>query len=95
MSTCGLDHLHNMAGTDFDSTYTSIGYSKFFDNEFRRAVQDDIQRLVPSMVDGLKVCQRKALHYMLSMRDDAVSISSLSGSIADKTFYPHRLSCME
>ncbi|GJS29791.1 DNA topoisomerase 2 [Tanacetum coccineum] len=50
-------------GTDFDPTKKSIRYLDFINQEFKQYAIADIQRSIPSMVDGLKPHQRKILFY--------------------------------
>ncbi|GJT10233.1 DNA topoisomerase 2 [Tanacetum coccineum] len=50
-------------GTDFDRTKKSIRYLDFINQEFKQYAIADIQRSIPSMVDGLKPHQRKILFY--------------------------------
>ncbi|GKD34819.1 DNA topoisomerase 2, partial [Tanacetum coccineum] len=48
-------------GTDFDPTKKSIRYLDFINQEFKQYAIAYIQRSIPSMVDGLKLHQRKIL----------------------------------
>ncbi|GJX04542.1 DNA topoisomerase 2 [Tanacetum coccineum] len=54
-------------GTDFDPTKKSIRYLDFIYQEFKQYAIADIQRSIPSMVDGLKPHQRKILFYAFKM----------------------------
>ncbi|GJY31925.1 DNA topoisomerase 2 [Tanacetum coccineum] len=51
--------------TLFDPTQKCIRYLDFINQEFKQYAMADIQRSIPSMVDGLKPHQRKILFYAL------------------------------
>nr|GEY53668.1 DNA topoisomerase 2 [Tanacetum cinerariifolium] len=51
-------------GCDFNPTKKSIRYLDFINQEFKQYAIADIQRSIPSMVDGLKPHQRKILFYV-------------------------------
>ncbi|PWA59840.1 DNA topoisomerase 2 [Artemisia annua] len=59
--------LENQMETDtyLDSNNKEIRYLDFINVDFKRYVEADLQRSIPSMIDGLKPCQRKILFYAL------------------------------
>ncbi|GKC49910.1 DNA topoisomerase 2 [Tanacetum coccineum] len=61
-------HLMIMAdkdGTDLDLKEKGIRYRDFMNKEFKQYAMADLQRSIPSMVDGLKPRERKILFYAL------------------------------
>ncbi|GKA62528.1 DNA topoisomerase 2, partial [Tanacetum coccineum] len=52
-------------GTDLDLKEKGIRYRDFMNKEFKQYAMADLQRSIPSMVDGLKPRERKILFYAL------------------------------
>jgi len=78
------------------SPYSSrvVTYGEFIKKELMLYAFEDIRRKLPSVVDGLKVSQRKVVHYMLDMPKDGLKsarhkISQLVGAISQHSNYRH------
>ena len=78
------------------SPYSSrvVTYGEFIKKEIMLYAFEDIRRKLPSVVDGLKVSQRKVVHYMLDMPKDGLKsarhkISQLVGAISQHSNYRH------
>lgn len=68
----------------------------FFDEQFVRYCVDDCQRSIPSIVDGLKVSQRKILYSMrLKKTSEPIKVAQWAGYVAEKTHYKHGEQCLQ
>jgi DNA topoisomerase-2 len=68
----------------------------FFDEQFVRYCVDDCQRSIPSIMDGLKVSQRKIIYSMRLKRSaEPVKVAQWAGYIAEKTHYKHGEQCLQ
>jgi len=78
------------------SPYSSrvVTYGEFIKKEIMLYAFEDFRRKLSSVVDGLKVSQRKVVHYMLDMSKDGLTsarhkISQLAGAISQHSNYRH------
>lgn len=76
-------------GTFLDLKSESITYSDFFNKEYILYSIGDIKRSIPSMVDGLKPSQRKALFSALNDELHVQKIDSFAGGVMKQTEYHH------
>lgn len=69
----------------------SVDISTFVNSELIHFSQGDLLRSMPSVVDGLKVSQRKALcgAFMKGIENVEAKVAQLTGYISDKTQYHH------
>ena len=76
-----------------DDSKSSITVSSFINKEFIRFSIDDCYRSIPSIMDGLKVSQRKVLYGAFKKRlkyeGNAIKVAQLGGYIAEITNYHH------
>lgn len=67
-----------------------IYYSEFVNKELKHFSNDDNNRSIPSIYDGLKPSQRKILYTMLNNKsNDLKKVSELTGIIMSSTNYLH------
>ena len=73
------------------STARSVDISAFVNSELIHFSQGDLLRSMPSVVDGLKVSQRKALcgAFMKGIENVEAKVAQLTGFVSDKTQYHH------
>lgn len=77
-------------GTYLDMTQKSITYSDFFNKEFILFSVEDNRRSIPSMVDGFKPSQRKALFTALKKNDmEPKMVDTFAGEVCKETEYHH------
>jgi DNA topoisomerase II len=79
-----------------DYTNTKVTYSEFIYKDLIHFSNSDIQRSIPSLVDGLKPSQRKILYVCL--RDNiktAIKVNQLASRVSEKTAYKHGESSLE
>ena len=69
----------------------SVDISAFVNSELIHFSQGDLLRSMPSVVDGLKVSQRKALcgAFMKGIEHVEAKVAQLTGFVSDKTQYHH------
>ena len=68
----------------------------FFDEQFVRYCVEDCQRSIPSILDGLKVSQRKILYSMRMRRSsEPIKVAQWAGYVAEKTHYKHGEQCLQ
>jgi DNA topoisomerase-2 len=71
----------------------SVSISEFINKELIHFSNDDINRSIPSLVDGLKPSTRKILYGCILRKlftaKDEIKVSQLSGFVSDKTCYHH------
>ena len=78
------------------STQRSVEISAFVNSELSHFSQGDLKRSMPSVVDGLKESQRKALcgAFMKGIESSESKVAQLTGYVSDKTQYHHGESSM-
>lgn len=69
----------------------TIPYYEFIHSELIHFSNDDLQRSIPSVIDGLKPSQRKILYgaFLRGLDKDQVKVSQLAGFVSDKAAYHH------
>ncbi|MBE35254.1 MAG: hypothetical protein CMI16_06830 [Opitutaceae bacterium] len=77
-------------GTYLDTTGGVVRYDDFVNKELVLFSRADLQRSIPSVVDGLKTSQRKVLFACLKrkLRQD-VKVAQLSGYVSEHAAYHH------
>lgn len=68
--------------------------SEFFDNDFKDFSNLDNVRSIPSLIDGLKDSQRKAVYGMLNNGNGEIKVAQASGKFSLLTHYSHGESSM-
>jgi len=77
-------------GTFVDHSSPTLSYTDFIKKELVLFAKYDVQRAVPSLVDGLKPGQRKVLFGILKKRlGTDMKVAQLSGYIAEHSAYHH------
>lgn len=73
------------------SSARSVDISVFVNSELIHFSQGDLLRSMPSVVDGLKVSQRKALcgAFLKGIENNEAKVAQLTGFVSDKTQYHH------
>jgi len=78
------------AGTYLDMTGDTIRYDDFVNKELVLFSRADLQRSIPSMVDGLKTSQRKVLFACFKRKlVQDVKVAQLSGYVSEHAAYHH------
>ncbi|MQM00366.1 hypothetical protein Taro_033099 [Colocasia esculenta] len=81
---------HFEPGTCLDQRLTHIKYSEFVNKELILFSVADLQRSIPSMVDGLKPGQRKILYCSLKKKIvEDIKVSQFSGYVSEHSAYHH------
>lgn len=81
---------YNGPKLEYTKTAPSMNISTFLQSEMHEYSLYNIKRSIPSAVDGLKVSQRKLLHYALSKKSKTpVKVAQLAGMAASETNYAH------
>eukprot|EP00803_Ostreobium_quekettii_P008948 evm.model.scf_153.13 EVM.evm.TU.scf_153.13 scf_153:119338-130787(-) len=77
-------------GTYLDHSQPEIGYSDFIHKELILFSRADLERSIPSMVDGLKPGQRKILYccFKRNLQND-IKVAQLSGYVSEHSAYHH------
>ena len=77
-------------GTFLDHTADTISYHEFVHKELILFSRADLERSIPSMVDGLKPGQRKIMYacFKRNLRSD-IKVAQLAGYIAEHSAYHH------
>ncbi|CAE8627897.1 unnamed protein product [Polarella glacialis] len=77
-------------GTYVDHTRGSVGYTDFVHKELVQFAKYDVQRSVPSLVDGFKPSQRKVLFcaFKKKLRND-IKVAQFVGYISEQSAYHH------
>lgn len=72
-----------------DSSARDVNISSFIHKELIHFSRSDLLRSIPSVVDGLKVSQRKALcgSFMRDLLSSEAKVAQLTGYVADKMCY--------
>jgi len=77
-------------GTFVDHQQSELSYTDFINKELVLYAQYDVQRMIPTMVDGLKVGQRKVLFGAFKKKISSdIKVAQLSGYIAEHSAYHH------
>ena len=77
-------------GTFVDHSQSSLSYSDFVEKELVLFAKYDVERAVPSMVDGLKPGQRKVLFGCFKKKlNGEIKVAQLSGYVAEQSAYHH------
>ncbi|XP_057978601.1 DNA topoisomerase 2 isoform X2 [Malania oleifera] len=78
-------------GTCLDQKQRLIKYSEFVNKELIQFSMADLQRSIPSMVDGLKPGQRKILFCCFKRRDftTEAKVAQFSGYVSENSAYHH------
>jgi len=68
-----------------------IKYSKFIHSDLIHFSNDDLNRSIPSLIDGLKPSQRKILYgaYLRGLDKTEVKVAQLAGFVSDRAAYHH------
>lgn len=85
------DWLRNyVPGTFLDHSADSISYHEFVHKELILFSRADLERSIPSMVDGLKPGQRKIMYacFKRNLRSD-IKVAQLAGYVAEHSAYHH------
>ena len=85
--------LNDTKDTFLDNSVKNVEIKDFINKELKLFSYDDLERSIPSIVDGLKPSTRKILYACflrkLYNKKDEIKVSQLAGYIADKTSYHH------
>lgn len=68
---------------------SSMSIREFFNTEFKEFSNLDNVRSIPSLIDGLKDSQRKAVYGMMLHKGGEIKVAQGSGAFALKTHYAH------
>ena len=78
------------AGTFLDMTGSRVRYDDFVNKELVLFSRADLQRSIPSVVDGLKTSQRKVLFACLKRKlFQDIKVAQLSGYVSEHAAYHH------
>ena len=68
-----------------------VKYSNFIHSDLIHFSNDDLNRSIPSLVDGLKPSQRKILYgaYLRGLDKTEVKVAQLAGFVSDRAAYHH------
>jgi DNA topoisomerase II len=68
-----------------------VSYPEFIDKDLIHFSNDDLERSIPSIMDGLKPSQRKILYgsFLRNLDKDEVKVAQLAGFVSDKAAYHH------
>ena len=68
-----------------------ISYPSFIHKDLIHFSNDDLERSIPHIMDGLKPSQRKILYgsILRKLDKDEVKVSQLAGFVSDKAAYHH------
>nr|QFG73584.1 MAG: DNA gyrase/topoisomerase IV, subunit A [Megaviridae environmental sample] len=74
-----------------DNSRKNVTYDDFVNQELIHFSNEDNERSIPSVIDGLKPSQRKILFasYMRKLDKDEIKVSQLSGYVSDRACYHH------
>ncbi|CAE7773745.1 TOP2, partial [Symbiodinium necroappetens] len=77
-------------GTFVDHSQPTLSYSDFIEKELSLFAKYDVERAVPSLVDGLKPGQRKVLYGSFKKKlTNEIKVAQLSGYVAETSAYHH------
>ena len=68
-----------------------VDYPAFINKDMIHFSNDDLERSIPNIMDGLKPSQRKILYgsYLRKLDKDEVKVAQLAGFVSDKAAYHH------
>lgn len=90
MSACSDASFSIQPGTHLDQKEPEITYSDFVNKELILFSMADLQRSIPSMVDGLKPGQRKILFSAFKKNIvKEIKVGQFSGYVSEKSAYHH------
>jgi DNA topoisomerase-2 len=76
--------------TYVDHTQATISYNEFVNKELVLFAKYDVERMIPSVVDGFKPGQRKVLFGCFKKRVTSdIKVAQLTGYVAEKSSYHH------
>jgi DNA topoisomerase-2 len=76
--------------TYVDHTQATISYNEFVNKELVLFAQYDVERMIPSAIDGFKPGQRKVLFGCFKKRVTSdIKVAQLSGYVAEQSSYHH------
>jgi DNA topoisomerase-2 len=82
----------------FKDTINKMSISDFINKELIRFSQDDCNRNIPNLIDGLKISQRKILYASivkgLKFSGKTMKVAQLAGFVAETTNYHHGEQCL-
>jgi DNA topoisomerase-2 len=82
----------------FKDTVNKMSISDFINKELIRFSQDDCNRNIPNLIDGLKISQRKILYATilkgLKYSAKTMKVAQLAGFVAESTNYHHGEQCL-
>jgi len=85
--------LNDTKNLFLDNSFKSVEIKDFINKELKLFSYDDLERSIPSIVDGLKPSTRKILYACflrkIYNKKDEIKVSQLAGYVADKTSYHH------
>eukprot|EP00927_Polykrikos_kofoidii_P065326 TRINITY_DN6109_c0_g2_i1.p1 TRINITY_DN6109_c0_g2~~TRINITY_DN6109_c0_g2_i1.p1 ORF type:complete len:1935 (-),score=346.71 TRINITY_DN6109_c0_g2_i1:397-6201(-) len=82
--------------TYVDHSQSELSYSDFVTRELVLFAKYDVARMIPSMVDGLKVGQRKVLFGSLKKKIHSdIKVAQLTGFVAEHSAYHHGESSLQ
>ncbi|CAD6185763.1 unnamed protein product [Caenorhabditis auriculariae] len=85
-----IESVPATSSEDLPSDGSSMSFKDFVDGEMMRFGLLDLQRSIPSVVDGLKPSQRKVLYTLLKRDSDKeIKVSQLAGAVAHSQAYHH------
>mmetsp|Transcript_21054 Transcript_21054/g.48751 ORF Transcript_21054/g.48751 Transcript_21054/m.48751 type:complete len:1973 (+) Transcript_21054:72-5990(+) len=77
-------------GDIVDHSQPSLSYSDFVNKELVQFAKYDVERMIPSVVDGFKPSQRKVLFACFKRKLNAdMKVAQLSGYVAEHSMYHH------
>ena len=73
------------------TTEKKVTYSDFIHKELIHFSNEDLSRSIPSIIDGLKISQRKILYgsFLRGLDKDEIKVAQLAGFVSDKACYHH------
>ena len=82
----------------FKDSVNTMSISDFINKELIRFSQDDCNRNIPNLIDGLKTSQRKILYATivkgLNYSGKTMKVAQLAGFVAETTSYHHGEQCL-
>jgi DNA topoisomerase-2 len=86
------------SSVSFKDTINKMSISDFINKELIRFSQDDCNRNIPNLIDGLKISQRKILYATilkgLKYSAKTMKVAQLAGFVAESTNYHHGEQCL-